>query len=352
MDSILDKALAAIAPANAEVEASAKRRLDNLTKPVGSLGRLEELAAKYAAARGDVMAKVERAAIVTFGGDHGVADIGVSAFPKEVSVQMAANIAAGGAGVSVLARHAGATLRMVDVGIAGDCKFPGVIDRKVARGTLDFTKGPAMTHEQCRKALEAGIQEAWDLIDGGCTLLGTGDLGIANTTPSAALYCAYLGMSPEEIVGRGTGIDDARLKVKLAAVKTALEVNRASMSNPFEVLAALGGFELAGIAGLIIGGASRRIPVVVDGFISGAGAVAAVKMKPEIMDYCIFSHASAEGGHAKAMNAFGARPLLGLDMRLGEGTGAALAFNLVEAANKIIREMATFADAGVSGKEA
>ena len=351
MDSILDKALAAIKPANLDVEKAAKLRLDNLTKPLGSLGRLEEIAAKYAAARGDVMAKVERPAIVTFGGDHGVADIGVSAFPKEVSVQMAANIAAGGAGVSVLARHAGAILRMVDVGIAGDCKFPGVIDRKVARGTADFTKGPAMTREQCRKALEVGIDEAWQLIDGGSTLLGTGDLGIANTTPSAALYCTYLGMIPEEIVGRGTGIDDARLKVKLSAVKTAMEVNKAALASPFDILAALGGFEIAGICGFIIGAASRRIPVVIDGFISGAAAVAAVKMKPEIMDYCFFSHASAEGGHLKAMNAIGANPLLGLGLRLGEGTGSALAFNLIEASSKIIREMATFADAGVSNKD-
>ena len=351
MASLLDKALSEIHAANSDVEKAARRRLDNLTKPIGSLGRLEDFAAKYASARGDLMAKVERTAIITFGADHGVAGIGVSAFPQEVSVQMAANIAGGGAGVSVLARHAGAILRMVDVGIASDCNFPGVINRKVGRGTKDFTKGPAMTLEECRKALEVGIDEAWQLIDAGTTLLGTGDLGIANTTPSAALYCAYLGMEPEDIVGRGTGIDDVRLKIKLAAVKTAIEINKASLATPLGTLAALGGFEIAAIAGSIIGAASKRIPIVIDGFISGAAAVAAIKMKPEIMDYCFFSHASAEGGHLKAMHAIGAHPLLGLGLRLGEGTGAALAFNIIEAGNKIIREMATFEDAGVSNTE-
>jgi nicotinate-nucleotide--dimethylbenzimidazole phosphoribosyltransferase len=349
---ILDKTLSGITPIDKAVEEAAWRRLDNLTKPKGSLGRLEELAAKYAAVRGDVMAKLEKPAILTFGADHGVADIGVSAFPKAVSVQMAANIAAGGAGVSVLSRHVGASLRMVDVGIASPCDFPGVVNRKVSStGTADFTKGPAMSKEQCRKALEAGIEEANLAIDGGATIIGTGDLGIANTTPSAALYCAYLGMIPEEIAGRGTGIDDARLKCKIAAIKKAMEVNKSALSTPFDTLAALGGLEIAAICGSILGAAARHIPVVVDGFISGAAAVAAIKMKPEVMDYCIFSHASAEGGHLKAMNALGIDPLLGLDMRLGEGTGAALAIGIVEAANKILREMATFAEAGVSGKE-
>ncbi len=351
MDGLMEKALSQVKPADKEIERHAWCRLDNLTKPVGSLGRLEELAAKYAAARGDVMAKVEKPAIIAFGADHGVAATGVSAFPQEVSVQMAANIAAGGAGVSVLSRHAGASLRMVDVGIVSDCHFPGVVDRKVARGTKDFTKGPAMTPGECRKAFEIGIEEAWALIDAGSTLLGTGDLGIGNTTPSAALYCAYLGMAPEEIVGRGTGIDEVKLKLKIAAVKQALEVNKAALSDPFATLAALGGLEIAAIAGSIVGAASKRVMISVDGFISGAAAVAVIKMKPEVMDYCVFSHASAEGGHRKAMDAIDARPLLGLDMRLGEGTGAALSFGIIEAANKIIREMATFDEAGVSGKE-
>jgi nicotinate-nucleotide--dimethylbenzimidazole phosphoribosyltransferase len=338
MESLFERTLAAIKPSDKEVEKAAWKRLDNLTKPRGSLGRLEELAAQYAAARGSLKAAVEKPCVLVFGADHGVAVQNVSAFPQAVTVQMAANIAAGGAGVSVLARHAGASLRMVDVGIATDAPMPGVVNRKVAKGSADFTLGPAMTQEQCRQALEAGIEEAQDAIAAGSTLLGTGDLGIANTTPSAALYSAYLGIDPEEIVGRGTGIDDARMKSKVEAVRCALAVNAGALNDPFDTLAALGA-------------AAKRVPIVIDGFISGAAAVAALKLKPEAMDYCFFSHASAEGGHKKAMNAIGACPLLGLGLRLGEGTGAALAFNLVQAGNKILLEMASFDEAGVSGSE-
>jgi len=351
MKSLLDKTLSEIKPADKRIEKAAWKRLDSLTKPQGSLGRLEECAAKYAAARGDVFAKVAKPAILTFGADHGVAAEGVSAFPQEVTPQMAANISSGGAGVSVLARHAGAELRMIDIGIAVPCEFPGVINRKLAKGTANIAKGPAMSVELCRKALEVGIEEAQKLIEGGSTLLGTGDLGIANTTPSAALYCAYLGTSPAETVGRGTGVDDERLKHKISVVQRALDVNKGSLNSPLETLAALGGLEIAGICGTILGAAAKRVPVVVDGFISGAGAVAAIKMNPAVADYCFFSHLSAEAGHVNAMKALGVKPLLGLDFRLGEGTGAAMAFNIVSAATKIIQEMATFAEAGVSGKE-
>ncbi len=351
MKSLLEKTLSSIKPSDKGIEKAAWKRLDSLTKPQGSLGRLEECAAKYAAARGDVFAKVAKPAILTFGADHGVAAEGVSAFPQEVTPQMAANISRGGAGVSVLARHAGATLKMIDIGIAVPCDFPGVVDRKVAKGTANIAKGPAMTLEQCRKALEIGIEEAQKLIDEGSTLIGTGDLGIANTTPSAALYCAYLGTSPAETVGRGTGVDDERLKHKISVVKRALEANKASLGSPLETLAALGGFEIAGICGAILGSAAKHVPVVVDGFISGAAAIAAIRMKPEVADYCFFSHLSAEAGHVNAMKAMGVKPLLGLDFRLGEGTGAAMAFNIVIAGTKILQEMATFAEAGVSEKD-
>ena len=349
--ALLEETLNAIKGADKSVEKAALERQNQLTKPQGSLGRLEECSVKYAAARGELFAKPVKPAILAFAGDHGVVEEGVSAFPKEVTVQMAANMSRGGAGVCVLARHAGATLKVIDLGIAAPCEFPGVLNRKIAFGTANMTKGPAMTHEQCVQALEAGIDEALKAVEEGSTLLGTGDLGIGNTTPSAALYCAFLGTSPEETVGRGTGVDDAGLKRKADAVRRALEINKVSEKTPLEVLAAVGGYEIAGICGAILGAASKRVPIVVDGFISGAGAVAATRMKPEVMDYCFFSHLSAEAGHVNAMKALGARPLLGLDFRLGEGTGAAMAFNVVIAGTKILQEMATFAEAGVSEKD-
>lgn len=351
MRTLLDRTLDAIQKVDAEVEAEARRRLDSLTKPQGSLGRLEDCAAAYAAARGELFAKVERPTILTFAGDHGVASEGVSAFPQEVTPQMVANFSRGGAAINVLSRHAGAVLKVIDIGVAAPCEFPGVIVRKVAKGTGNIATGPAMGMEQARQALECGIEEAFKAIDEGSTLLGTGDMGIANTTPSAALYCAYLGIPAADAVGRGTGIDDKRLKHKVGIVERALKVNKPLMTGPIETLAALGGYEIAGICGVILGAASRKVPVVVDGFISGAGALAAVKAKPEVADYCFFSHLSAEAGHSNAMKAMGVKPLLDFGFRLGEGTGAALAFHFVSAGTKILSEMATFSEAGVSGRE-
>ena len=353
----LEKVLGEIRAADAETAEQAKKRLDNLTKPKGSLGVLEECAWRYLAARGSFDAEIANPTILTFAGDHGVAKQGVSAFPQDVTAQMVANFASGGAAINVLARRAGAQLVVVDVGVASDIPVDEaseentlLLHRKVARGTADIAEGPAMSREEALKALDVGIETVGDAIDAGATLVGVGDMGIANTTPSATIYCAFLGLSPSDAVGRGTGIDDAALARKTQVVERALKANESSVENgdPLDVLQALGGFEIAGICGAILGAAARRVPVVVDGFISGAAAVTALKMNPNVMDYCFFSHLSAEAGHARAMKSLGVKPLLDLGLRLGEGTGAVLAFGIIDAGMRIIREMATFADAGVA----
>ena len=355
--TLLEKTLSEIKPADIEVAELAQQRLDILTKPQGSLGVLELCAKKYAAARGDVFAKIANPVVLTFAGDHGVAEEGVSAFPQEVTPQMVANFANGGAAINVLSRHAGANLKVIDMGVACDINpfLPEgsssvVIHEKVALGTANIAKGPAMTIEDAQKAVSAGISVVENEINSGSTLIGTGDMGIANTTPSAALYSAVLGIAPEEVAGKGTGIDDERLKYKVSVIEKALEANKDAIDkgNPLEVLAAVGGFEIAGICGAILGAAAKKVPIVIDGFISGAAAVTAMQFDENVADYCFFSHLSAEAGHINAMKAIGVKPILDLDLRLGEGTGAALAFNIIEAGVKVMHEMATFEDAGVS----
>lgn len=347
----LNDTLAAIRPVDRSLEPEIRAHLDDLTKPPGSLGRLEELAVCYCLATGTARPRLGGKRIYCFAGDHGVADEGVSAYPKAVTPQMVLNMLAGGAAVNVLARHAGASLVVVDMGVDADLPDrPGFVKRGIRRGTSSITRGPAMSRDEARRAVEAGIALAGDASTDGVTLLGTGDMGIANTTPSAALLCGLLGLDTRDIVGRGTGIDDARLAVKREAVDRALAVNRAAMADGLDALAALGGFEIAGICGLILGAAARRIPVVVDGFISTAAAAAAFRMAPAAADACIFSHRSDERGHGAVLARMGVRPLLDLGMRLGEGTGAALAMSVVEAAVRVYNEMATFSSAGVSGK--
>jgi nicotinate-nucleotide--dimethylbenzimidazole phosphoribosyltransferase len=357
MMSLLEDTLKRITAADTATAEAAQARLDILTKPQGSLGVLEECAKKYAAARGDVSANIAKPVVLTFAGDHGVAEDGVSAFPQEVTPQMVANFANGGAAINVLSKHAGAKLKVIDVGVACDITpfLPPdsqgiVIHKKVAPGTANIAKGPAMTLADAEKALNAGIRVVEDEISAGSTLIGTGDMGIANTTPSAALYSAFLGLTPSEVAGRGTGIDDERLKHKIKIIEQALEVNREviEIGNPLEVLAAVGGFEIAGICGAILGAVAHNIPVVIDGFISGAAAVTAMQFNENVIDYCFFSHLSAEAGHINAMKKLGVKPILDLNLRLGEGTGAALAFNIIEAGVKVMHEMATFGDAGVS----
>ncbi len=328
----------------------AREKLDNLTKPKGSLGVLEDCAVKYVSARGDINAKIANPTILTFAGDHGVAEEGVSAFPQSVTTQMLANFANGGAAINVLARHAGAKLKVIDLGVIGDCTSPAIISRKIARGTANFAKMPAMTEEQCVKAFLTGAEIAEIAIEEGATLICSGDMGIANTTSSSVLYSIFLGISAEDSVGRGTGIDDEAMRKKIQVVKSAINKYSNLQSSPMELLAAVGGFEIAGICGAMTQSASMKIPFVVDGFISSAAAITAICLKKDILDYCFFSHLSAESGHSKVIKAMGVRPLLNLDLRLGEGSGAALAIHIISAGLKIMNEMATFAKAGVSEK--
>lgn len=348
----LEQAVKAIGSIDKSLNPKIQAHLDDLTKPQGSLGRLEELAALYCRVRGTHVPKLGIKRIYCFAGDHGVADEGVSAYPKEVTPQMVFSMLAGGAAINVLARHVKSELVVVDMGVAASLdKASGLCKRKVRAGTDNIAAGPAMTRQEAEKAVITGIELAETAAKDGVTLLGTGDMGIANTTPATALLAAYLGCPVEDITGRGTGIDDQRLAHKIEVIKRALDVNHAKLSDPIGILAALGGFEIAGIAGLVLGGAVHRIPVVVDGFISTAGAVAACAICANAREYLVFSHLSQERGHRVIMQTLKARPVLDLDMRLGEGTGAALAMSIIEAAVKIYNEMATFSRAGVSQKD-
>lgn len=351
--SILEKTLKTIKPVDASLKATIQAHLDDLTKPQGSLGRLEEFAMRYCLAAGTAKPVMGKARICCFAGDHGVSVEGVSAFPREVTPQMVYNMLAGGAAINVFVRHIGAELKVVDMGVDADfAMVPGLVDRKIARGTANLAVGPAMTLAQTTQALEAGISLAAEAAREGVTLLGTGDMGIANTTPATALFAAYLGLKPADITGRGTGVSDQGLQHKIAVIERGLAANKLALGDPLATLAALGGFEIAGIAGLVLGGAANRIPVVVDGFISTAGALAALKLHPAVADYVFFSHLSEERGHRFVMNALSLRPILDLSMRLGEGTGGALAMTLITAALKMYHEMATFSSAHVSQKEA
>lgn len=351
--SLLQETLSAIQPCNRALTPAIQAHLDDLTKPQGSLGRMETLAMQYCLATHTAQPKLGKLRLYCFAGDHGVADEGVSAFPKAVTPQMVLNMLAGGAAINVFARHVGAELRVVDMGVDADfAAAPNLIQAKVARGTASISHGPAMTEAQTVKALETGIRLATQAATEGVTLLGTGEMGIANTTPATALFAAYLGCAAADITGRGTGVDDARLQHKINVIAAALTVNRKYLASPLGTLAALGGFEIAGIAGLVLGAAARHIPVAVDGFISTAGALAALRLQPAAADYVIFSHLSEEKGHRVVMEKLGIAPLLNLNLRLGEGTGAALAMSLIVAAVKMYTDMATFSSAHVSGKDA
>jgi nicotinate-nucleotide--dimethylbenzimidazole phosphoribosyltransferase len=321
-----------------------QKHLDNLTKPPHSLGRLEELARSFGLMRGSTDLVLQKRAIFTFAADHGISRAGVSAYPREVTGQMVFNFIRGGAAINVLCRHYGIQNVVVDVGV--DYDFPelsGLVSRKLGRGTDNFLEGPAMTLEQAMRSVEAGMDLAQ-----GYDLLGTGDMGIGNTTSSAAICAIFTGLPVEEVVGRGTGVDDARLRHKTNVIRDALARHTPDAGNPLDVLAKVGGFEIGAIAGFILGAASRRIAVVVDGFISGAGAMIATRLEPACRDYLFFSHVSRERGHRRMLEFFDAHPILDLDMCLGEGTGAAIAMDVISAAVRVYNEMATFDSASVS----
>lgn len=352
MPLTLPEVLAAIRPVDQALFPVAKAHLDNLTKPRGSLGRLEELAARLFAISGGQTPCVDPARIYVCAGDHGVAAEGVSLFPQEVTRQMVANFLAGGAGINVLGDTAGVDIRVVDAGCLG-APFPDhprFAGCRVASGTANLAAGPAMSRVVCEEALLLGASLAMDAKEEGIRALGTGDMGIANTTPSTALFCAYLGLSPEAITGPGTGLDAAGVGRKAAIVAKALKLHCdvVTSGDPVAILATLGGLEIACLAGLVLGAAASRMPIAVDGFISTAAYVAARAMAPAVADYAVLSHASAEPGYQAITQAMGAKPLLDLGLRLGEGTGAALALFLLRASANVYNNMATFASAGVS----
>lgn len=341
--------IARIAPADAAAAARTQELLDGKTKPRRSLGRLEDVACRIAAARGTSLPDMPRKAVVVMAADHGVAAEGVSAYPQEVTRQMVLNFARGGAGINVLARHVGAEVVVVDMGVKEP--LDGVVGVRACRigpGTRNLACEAAMTRAEATAALEAGIAIAYELADGGVTLLAIGEMGIANTTSASALTAVFTGCSPQEVTGRGTGIDDAALAHKVDVIRRALVLHRPAPADALGVMAALGGFEIAGMAGVVLGAAARRVPVVVDGFISAAAALVAARLAPAAAGYLVASHRSVEVGHRKVLEALGAPPLLDLELRLGEGTGAALAMGLVDASLRILHEMATFAAAGVS----
>ncbi len=330
--------------------AIARQRLDSLTKPQGSLGRLEEFARRIVAITGSPMPHLfEKRAIFVFAGDHGVVDEGVSLFPKEVTVQMVHNFLSGGAGINVLARHAGAEVVVVDVGVDHDfADEPGLIRRKVVRGTKNMRKGPAMTRNEATRSIETGVALAREYADRGYRLFGTGDMGIGNTTPSSAIASVMTGTPAADVTGKGTGISDDSLTCKVTVIEDAIALNRPDPNDPVDVLAKVGGAEIGGIAGLVLGAASLGIPVVIDGLISTAGAIIAWALEPAAADYMFAAHNSVEKGHRVMLQRMGLEPILDMGLRLGEGTGAALAITLIEAGLKIYREMATFDEAGVS----
>lgn len=352
MRAALQAALGRIAPVDRSLLAGAQARLDDLTKPQGSLGMLEDIARRLYLIQEGAPLAASPAVIFTCAGDHGVAAEGVSPFPQEVTRQMVLNFISGGAAINVLARHAGAELLVVDAGCAGPDfpPHPSLVRAKVAPGTANMAHGPAMTGDQCLKALLLGLRLADEACARGMRALCTGEMGIANTTASTALYCALLGLSPEAVTGPGAGLNAGGVARKARVVARSLEANREAVASgdPLAILAALGGFEIACIAGLILGGAANRMAVVVDGFISTAACAAAMALCPAAGGYCFFSHGSAEPGHETVLRALDATPLLHLGLRLGEGTGAALALGLLEASAAIFNDMATFSQAGIS----
>ncbi len=353
--SLFDEAAAAIAPLDEAAAAEAAAHHRRLTKPRGSLGRLEDAGIRLAAMAGESPPPLpEPATVVVFAADHGVLAEGVSPWPQEVTAQMVANFCAGGAAINVLARQTGATVVVVDVGVARPLEpAPGLVDRKVRAGTANLVVEPAMSVAEARRALDVGVEAATDAVAGGARCLLTGDMGIANTTPSAALISVFTGRPPAEVTGRGTGVDDATLARKIAVVEAGLARARADGTlngGPVAVLASIGGLEIAALAGFVVGAAAARVPVMVDGVIALAGVLVAEALAPGAVSYCVAGHRSTEPGATAALAYLGLEPLLDLGLRLGEGTGACLALPLLQASARVLREMATFDAAGVTDK--
>jgi nicotinate-nucleotide--dimethylbenzimidazole phosphoribosyltransferase len=349
--SDIEKVIKRIVPVSPENLTQARKHLDALTKPPGSLGRLEGLAGRYAAIKGLDSPQVRKKAVYVFAADHGVAQQGISAFPAEVTPQMVLNFLNGGAAINVLANHFGAEVIVVDMGVNFNFEaIPNFLNKKIARGTEDLSMGPSMTRLQAEKAVQVGMELACAAAEQGVDILGTGDMGIGNTTSSVAIIAALTQRPVKEITGCGTGIDDKTLQKKIDIVERALQVNQPDFNDPLDVLAKVGGFEIAGICGFILGSAASRTPVVIDGVISGAGALIAHRLNPTAGDYMFMSHRSQEPAHEVVFDQVQQQALFDFEMRLGEGTGAIIGMNLLEAGVKIYSEMATFENAGVSNK--
>jgi nicotinate-nucleotide--dimethylbenzimidazole phosphoribosyltransferase len=346
--SILEKTCATIKPVDSASARAAQRRLDGKTKPRGSLGRLEDLACRLASVYRTAAPAPPPKVVVVMAADHGVTEEGVSAYPAEVTAQMVKNFASGGAAINVLARQADARVVVVDMGTKAAVTAANVLDRRLGPGTANFTRGPAMTPDTARRALETGIALADALVDEGFTLIALGDMGIGNTTASAAVTAALTGVAPALVTGRGTGIDAAEQVRKTRVIERALALHRPNGGDALDVLAKVGGFEIGGLAGVALGAAARGVPVVVDGFITSAAALIAARLCLPLRDYLIAAHRSVEPGHDVVLRALELVPLLDMEMRLGEGTGAVLAVHLIDAALLILRDMATFEGAGVT----
>ena len=345
----LKKTIERIQPIDSSLIEKTQKRLDNLTKPQGSLGMLEELAKRVVGITRNENPVIKNKVIFTLVSDTGVAQEKVSAYPREVTTQMVLNFINGGAGINVLAKHVGAKVIVVDIGVASDIKpHPKLINKKINYGTKNMAKGPAMTKEEAIKSIETGIELVEEELKNGIDIVGTGEMGIGNTTSSSAIVAAVTKEPIEKITGRGTGINDDTLKNKINVIKKALQINKLDSEDPIDVLSKVGGFEIGGIAGIMLGAAANRIPIATDGFIPAAGTLIAVGLEPKIKDYIIAPHNSAEIGDKVVLNYLGQKPLFDLDLRLGEGTGAALGISLVEAAVKILTQMASFEEAGVS----
>ena len=352
MGTSLAETLSHIKPLDEAAMEAARKRQDSLTKPHGSLGRLEELSIKIAGITGKTQPKLEDKAIITMAADHGVVAEGTSLYPQEVTPQMVYNFLNGGAAINVIGRHVGARVVVVDMGVAaGLPEHPGMICKMMGLGTNDMAKGPAMSREQAEGSVQMGIDVVEDEIAKGLDIVGTGDMGIGNTTASSAICSVITGVSVDKVTGRGAGLDDAGVSHKVDVIQKALEVNKPNPQDTIDVLTKVGGFEIGGIAGVILGAIAHRVPVVIDGFISGAAALIAAGLCPQVKDYLIASHTSVEIGHKAILTHLGLTSYLDLNMRLGEGTGAALGICLAEASTNILSEMATFGEAGVTEAE-
>lgn len=347
--NLIEQVISQISPADKAMIDDAQKRLDNLTKPRGSLGRLEELARFIVGITGIRNPEFRHKVIFTLAADHGITEEGVSAYPKEVTAQMVYNFLNGGAGINVLARHVGARVVVADFGVCSDLKAdPRLLIRKINYGTANMVKGPAMSRSEAIKSIEAGIRLFQEEYSRGIDIAGTGEMGIGNTAASSAI-CACLTKRPvEEVTGRGTGINNKALGQKVKLIKKALRINKPDSNDAIDVLSKVGGFEIGGLAGIILAAAANKRPVVIDGFISGAAALLAYRIEPKAREYMIASHCSVEKGHKVILKYLGLKPVLDLDLRLGEGTGAALGIGLAEAAVRILSQMATFDTAGVS----